>query len=337
MKIIHIHRKPRPGFHSIENIYAYVRKEINNIDDKATLEVLHLPYTCDKHWNKLLNIFYVLWFSLKNKIDIYHITGDAHYVALGLIGRKTVISVHSVLGGRPKMYGAKYWIYKLLYFSIPQWLGVRWTIVSEYTRNELADYLKIAKSSIEVIYNPLLPCFKADGRPFNETYPTLLHIGMNSRKNFEGLVSAITSINCHLLIVGHLSVNDIDLLTQHKISYSNVPSASPDKMFELYQQADIVTIVSFNESFGMPIIEGQAVGRPVICGDVTAMPEIGGDGVYWVNPHIIKDITTGILALTSNKNLRNQLLQAGQKNIKRFELTLISKKYYSLYQHLLKK
>lgn len=100
IKVIHFHRKPRKDFHSIENIYREIRTELK---DKILFKVVQMPFYCSSHLGKVLNMIYAAFF----RADVLHITGGIHYIAALLPKRKTIISVHSVEGGRPRMKGLK--------------------------------------------------------------------------------------------------------------------------------------------------------------------------------------------------------------------------------------
>ncbi len=82
-------------------------------------------------------------------------------------------------------------------------------------------------------------------------------------------------------------------------------------MLEAYHRADIVSLVSTYEGFGMPIIEGQAIGRAVIAGNVASMPEIAGDGACLVDPYDVPAIRTGILRIINDPEYRESLIARG--------------------------
>lgn len=50
-------------------------------------------------------------------------------------------------------------------------------------------------------------------------------------------------------------------------------TSTPEELSELYNMADVVTSLSYGETFGMTIIESMSCGTPVICYDNTAQKE----------------------------------------------------------------
>ena len=51
-----------------------------------------------------------------------------------------------------------------------------------------------------------------------------------------------------------------------------------------YQAADLLVYPSFNETFGLPILEAMACGCPVVTSNVSAMPEIAGGAALLCDP-----------------------------------------------------
>ena len=51
-----------------------------------------------------------------------------------------------------------------------------------------------------------------------------------------------------------------------------------------YQAADVFVYPSFNETFGLPILEAMACGCPVVTSDTSAMPETAGGAAVLSDP-----------------------------------------------------
>ena len=75
---------------------------------------------------------------------------------------------------------------------------------------------------------------------------------------------------------------------------------------------------SFYEGFGLPILEAQSLNIPILTSNTSSLPEIAGQGALLVNPYNIEEITLGINRITEDESLRNELIQKGLENIKKF-------------------
>jgi glycosyltransferase involved in cell wall biosynthesis len=51
-----------------------------------------------------------------------------------------------------------------------------------------------------------------------------------------------------------------------------------------YRAADVFVYPSFNETFGLPILEAMACGCPVVTSDTSAMPETAGGAAVLADP-----------------------------------------------------
>lgn len=82
--------------------------------------------------------------------------------------------------------------------------------------------------------------------------------------------------------------------------------------------ADIQLLPSFAEGFGLPILEAQSCGVPVITSNTSSMPEVAGRGALMVDPTSVEDISRAITRIIKNKELKEELIKEGFKNVKRF-------------------
>ena len=57
-----------------------------------------------------------------------------------------------------------------------------------------------------------------------------------------------------------------------------------EETVSFYRAADLFVYPSFNETFGLPILESMACGCPVVTSDISAMPETAGGAAILANP-----------------------------------------------------
>jgi glycosyltransferase involved in cell wall biosynthesis len=53
---------------------------------------------------------------------------------------------------------------------------------------------------------------------------------------------------------------------------------------QFYRCADVFAYPSFNETFGLPLLEAMACGCPVVTSNISAMPETAGNGALFADP-----------------------------------------------------
>ena len=78
-----------------------------------------------------------------------------------------------------------------------------------------------------------------------------------------------------------------------------------------YQAADVFVYPSFNETFGLPILEAMACGCPVVTSDTSAMPEIAGGAAVLSDPKDPASIARAIVeaAAPGRDRLRDEGLR----------------------------
>ena len=72
----------------------------------------------------------------------------------------------------------------------------------------------------------------------------------------------------------------------------------------------------------------------MICSNKASITEVGKDSVIYCNPYDINDIKEKIELLLENENLRQELIQKGFKNIKRFSWEKSAKKIIEIIEGL---
>ena len=326
-KIVFLERK-LSELVSLEIVFREIEKGLSKKKFEVSFE--QMPY-----FNRISGIVKNLLTFKKPKADIYHITGDIHYMALRLPPEKTVLTIHDLRFLHFRK-GLRRYILKKLFLDYPVKRLKYITAISQATKDEIIHYSKCEPDKITVIENPLQQTIYTNKiKRFNENCPVILQIGTAANKNLQNLIKAICGIKCKLKIIGELDNEIKNLLKSKSIVYDNAYGLNSLEIREEYENSDIVVFCSTYEGFGLPIIEAQAMQKPVITSNISPMKEVAGDGAILVEPDNELSIRQGILLIMADEKLRNKLICLGLKNIVRFEPTAIALQYEKIYQKII--
>lgn len=266
--------------------------------------------------------------------DLYHVTGDIHFVTLALPGQKTILTIHDCgfMNDHRGLMRRFIWLFWLKW-PVDHCRAI--TSVSEATKADIIKWTGCNPDKIQVIPTIIATHFRRVERAFHVNKPTILHIGLAPNKNFERHVQALEGVNCHLRIIGKLEERHHKLLSAAKIDFSAVYNISEEQMQEEYANADLLLFCSTLEGFGMPILEAQTVGRPVITSNCSSMPEVAGDSACLVDPYSVDSIRSGILKVIHDGNYRQNLIQRGFVNILRFSKETVAGEYLRVYNRVI--
>jgi len=322
-------RKSIPGIHySIENYYSELIKYNNK---KFTFKINKCPFESKGIFKRILLIF---WAAFKQG-DINNISGDISFISFFFNKKKTITTIldnYSLF----RLKGIKKIIYYFFWIKIPIKKSVKIIAISNKTKNDIIRYCKVKKNKIAVIDVCISSFFKKKIKKKIIKKPKILIVGTGENKNIKNILLALNKINCELIIVGKLSYENISIINKFKIPLKNYVSISNKSILQKYYESDILVFASKYEGFGMPILEAQAVGRAVVTSQLEPMTYVAGQGAYYVNPYSIKSINNGIKIIINNDKLRNNLINKGFINVKRFNKLKILESLYNCYNEVLK-
>jgi len=326
LNIAYIFRKRRPGAFSIESLFDNLYEKISQ-DPAYKVRRFDVPSVR----SVLKNIFY----AREHRAAICHITGDIHYVALGLSKSTTILTIHDcVFLTRFSKWNIKYWLFKWLWYDIPMRSAAIVTVISEKTKREVLRLTGEDASKIRVIPNFYDPRFRFVPKDFNTQLPRILQIGTKKNKNISRVAAALKGIPCELHIVGEIEQEDKEVLKKNDICFFIYQGLSFEELKQQYELCDMVVFASTYEGFGLPILEASAVGRPLVTSCISPMNEIAGDAASKVNPYNILDIRRGILRVIEDEAYRSQLLSNAKRIRDEYSIDRILAKYVAIYQGL---
>ncbi len=326
MEVSYFFRKRRLYAFSIESLFDNVYAQVG-MQSGYQLKKVEVP--------SILNIFANIFKSSVNQGKINHITGDIHYISLGMKKSNTVLTIHDcVFLTKYSKWDFKYWMFKFFWYQLPIWRANTITVISEKTKRELIKLTGVREDKIKVVPNFFDPRFEFTPKTFNTQKPRILQIGTKENKNIQNVAVALKGLNCELHIIGSLEVETQIILQENKIDFKTHTNLSFDELKQQYELCDMVVFASTYEGFGLPILEACAVGRPLVTSRISPMDEISDDAACKVNPYNVFDIRRGILKVIENEEYRDQLVNNGWKMRYKYSINNITAKYTDLYEQI---
>jgi glycosyltransferase involved in cell wall biosynthesis len=194
--------------------------------------------------------------------------------------------------------------------------------VSEAARREVLDGLSLDATRVRVIYNGV-DAPSAVGSPAADTQPYIMYVGsFEPRKNLPRLVRAYgqavrEGLQHDLVVIADPASGDTKGVQRELAAVGLagrvrfLHAVPEERLWELYQQAELFVFPSLAEGFGLPPLEAMAAGTPVIASDIPALREVLGDAACFVDPHSEESLATAILQLANNPARRAQLAKLG--------------------------
>ena len=225
---------------------------------------------------------------------------------------------------------------------------------SNFTKQEIIDYMQIPQDKISVIYHGVdHELYKP--YPQNELQETkekfslsqnfLLFVGsIEPRKNLLTLLRAYNLLTndekeeLPLILVGFKGWENQEIMQEIEknrdyIRYLGFVSDS--ELAHIYNLATIFIYLSLYEGFGLPPLEAMACGTPVIVSNVASLPEVCGDAALYVAPTDSIDIKNKILAIAKDEKLREELSQKSKAQAALFSWDKAAQEHLKVIESLL--
>ncbi|QBA23763.1 glycosyltransferase family 1 protein [Chryseobacterium indologenes] len=264
---------------------------------------------------------------------------------------KKVVTIHDLIFVRyPQYYSffdrkIHFWKFKKAADTADKIIAI-----SEQTKRDIIEYLKVPESKIEVIYQGCHHAFKEQQSPelmeavkekFKLPERFVLNVGtIEDRKNLLNVVKAISGTEIPLVVVGRKTkyYQKIErLLKKNKMEKQVLflEGVSMDELACLYKLADIFVYPSFFEGFGIPVIEALFSKTVVVTSNTSCLPEAGGKDSVYVNPDNDLDIRAKLKFLWENESERKRREEKGFEFVQKFDDEPIAKELMNFYQKIL--
>lgn len=322
-----------------KNIEVYCPIEIQGIKVNKISKYVKPSYKKLGAIARLLWTQFVLPFKGDRDAVIYH---PFQYLSF-FTKRKQIITIHDFI---PIYYPVAN--HQKLYYKyvMPVLLKKADKIIciSENTKKDLEKFYSVDKNKVKVIYNGYEESLfnkdidKEVLEKFNLKNPYMIMVGASySHKNLDSVIKAFKNIegNLDLVIIGgntnylkELKNLVKEMKLEKKVKFLGY--VSDENLKDLYGHSEAFIYPTLYEGFGLPILEAQACGTVVICSNNSSLPEVYKNSAISFDPKNIEDIENSIKKVFEEKELREQLIEKGAENIKRFSWKKTTKEILEL-------
>lgn len=209
--------------------------------------------------------------------------------------------------------------------------------VSEFSRKDIIKQYQISEEKITAVWNGVsenfVPLAQETKTKIQHKYsvgePYFLFVGsLHPRKNLQRLIEAY-SLYCqsnenpwHLVIVGvKMWKNQANVITIPEEIRTNIHFTgrlNAEDLPKVVGAASTLAFVPYFEGFGIPIVEAMRCCIPVLSGNLSSLPEVGGDAVLYCDPFDVNSIKEGLVKISSDTKLADELAQKGLKHSQNF-------------------
>lgn len=264
---------------------------------------------------------------------------------------KKVVTIHDLIFVRHPQYYSffdkkiHFWKFKKAADTADKIIAI-----SEQTKRDIIQFLKVPETKIEVIYQGCHHAFKEQQSPelmqavkekFKLPERFVLNVGtIEERKNLLNVVKAINGTEIPLVVVGRKTkyYQKIErFLKKNKMEKQVLflEGVSMDELACLYKLADIFVYPSFFEGFGIPVIEALFSKTVVITSNTSCLPEAGGKDSVYINPDNDLDIRAKIEFLWENESERKRREEKGFEFVQKFNDEPIARQLMNFYQKII--
>ncbi|MES2477946.1 MAG: glycosyltransferase [Bacteroidota bacterium] len=200
-------------------------------------------------------------------------------------------------------------------------------VETSLAQKKLIEILNLKEEKVVIIGNTHSAHFENNSKGKEEDKPFLfLYLSAYyPHKNFEILPRVIRilkdrNIQCQfMLTLTNEQFEEIfkdDLCKEYLI---NIGPVNPNETIKLYQETDAAFMPSLLETFSANYPEAMKMDKPILSSNMDFAKEICGDAALYFEPENEWDIADKICEIIRNKDLQQDLILKGRKQLNKFE------------------
>jgi len=282
--------------------------------------------------------------------DLYHLPHQQFARYSNFINKPCIITVHDISLQCSSLYNLN--TRMKIYLKFDKWgfKNAKHIIaISNYTRNDLISKLNLSPDRISVVLQGVDHDIYYPRKVHSFDFQYILYVGSEQpRKNLSSLLKAFQHIkmdkrfkDLKLIKIGSPGleydrnttlkiIHDLNL--QNEVIFTGFISEAELPIY--YSNAICFILPSLYEGFGLPLLEAMACGCPVIASNITAIPEVIGDAGILIDPLNENEIAGTIEQLLTDNKLREDLIERGFKQGKKFSWDVTAHETLKVYKKI---
>ncbi len=284
----------------------------------------------------------------KQNADIFHGLSGELPLKWDKTPIKKIVTIHDLIFVRyPQYYSFFDRKIHLWKFKKAAQMADEIIAISEQTKQDIIEFLRVPESKITVVYQGCHSAFKEEQpeemiqsvkSKFQLPKRFILNVGtIEDRKNLLAVVQAIKDTDIPLVVVGKKAkyfkkIEDFIKKNKMEKQVHFLEGVSMDELAVIYKLADIFVYPSFFEGFGIPVIEALFSKTVTITSNASCLPEAGGPDSVYIDPKNYLDIQSKIKFLWDNESERKRRADKGFDFVQKFNDEAIVKELMRLYQ-----
>jgi glycosyltransferase involved in cell wall biosynthesis len=213
---------------------------------------------------------------------------------------------------------------------------------SAHTAGEVHQRLGVPRAGISVC-RPGAPPWEA--RKSVPEHGHILFVGtLEPRKNIAGLLDAYQVLledrqpAPDLVLAGRPTAAAVPWLARLQKPplagrVRHLGYVSDQQRRSLYDDAALLVLPSFNEGFGLPVLEAMTVGVPVVASNRGAIPEVLGDAGLLVEPDNPATLAAAMSRMLGDREMATRAANRGLRRSLTFNWHAAAEALHSAYQH----
>lgn len=256
--------------------------------------------------------------------------------------RRQILTLHDISAlEHPEWYAPAFgWWYRRL---LPRLVRRVACVVtdSRYMQEKITARFSLPPGAVRLVPGGVDPArFRPDQPPLPGLPPRyVLFVGSRQpRKNLATLLRAWELIaprhpSVFLVIAGETGAVFRPAGLKADVARVILPGYVPEASLPgLYAGALVFTLPSFDEGFGLPVLEAMACGTPVIAAHAGALPEVAGDAALWFDPRDPVALAAHLDRALRDEDLRLRLRAKGLERVQAFSWQRSAQMLWELFE-----